>query len=444
MAQKKIQQNQLDPSIEFTDPNAVTGPATATDNAIARFDGTTGKLVQNSGATVDDTGKINAVDIFASDDIGGTYGYFDQISTFSSGDVSFTGGLNTNTISERTAAAGVTIDGVKLKDGGAVLRDANTTFIDDWTSGTNTYQFRQSGSESSTASTFYLPKTDGGANFTTGGASQVLVGTTASQALTNKTITAPVLSGTVTGTYTLGGTPTFPSTVVSTTGTQTLTNKRITPRVTSASASPVNVNISNHDFIYVTGGGAITVNVPTGTPTNGEVLTYVFEGTTSAMTLTWQTGISGTVTNVPQYARATVQFMYTPYTDGTPNWRQVGYWDSDRGVMAGRVLVSSSATTSSSSFTPSPYSYDMQSVTALAASMTINAPSSTYTYLNGQKIILRIKDNGTARTLTWNAIYRAIGVTLPTTTVASKTLYVGMIYNSADTKWDVIAVSQEA
>lgn len=35
----------------------VVGPSTATDNAFARFDGTTGKLIQNStGATLDDTG----------------------------------------------------------------------------------------------------------------------------------------------------------------------------------------------------------------------------------------------------------------------------------------------------------------------------------------------------------------------------------------------------
>ncbi len=36
----------------------VTGPATATDNAIARFDLTTGKLIQNSVATLDDTGNF--------------------------------------------------------------------------------------------------------------------------------------------------------------------------------------------------------------------------------------------------------------------------------------------------------------------------------------------------------------------------------------------------
>jgi hypothetical protein len=38
----------------------VEGPASATDNAIARFDNTTGKLVQNSSATISDAGKITA------------------------------------------------------------------------------------------------------------------------------------------------------------------------------------------------------------------------------------------------------------------------------------------------------------------------------------------------------------------------------------------------
>ena len=36
----------------------VVGPASATDNAIARFDGTTGKLVQNSSVVIDDSGNV--------------------------------------------------------------------------------------------------------------------------------------------------------------------------------------------------------------------------------------------------------------------------------------------------------------------------------------------------------------------------------------------------
>lgn len=44
-----------------TAANYVTGPASATDNAIARFDLTTGKVIQNSGVTVSDTAGVEGV-----------------------------------------------------------------------------------------------------------------------------------------------------------------------------------------------------------------------------------------------------------------------------------------------------------------------------------------------------------------------------------------------
>jgi hypothetical protein len=46
--------------------------------------------------------------------------------------------------------------------------------------------------------------------------------------------------------------------------------------------------------------------------------------------------------------------------------------------------------------------------------------------------------------LTWNAVFRAMWVALPSTTVLSKTLYLWFIYNATDTKWDLIASAQEA
>jgi hypothetical protein len=39
----------------------VVGPASATDNAIARYDGTSGKLIQNSVTTIDDTGNASGI-----------------------------------------------------------------------------------------------------------------------------------------------------------------------------------------------------------------------------------------------------------------------------------------------------------------------------------------------------------------------------------------------
>jgi len=107
-------------------------------------------------------------------------------------------------------------------------------------------------------------------------------------------------------------------------------------------------------------------------------------------------------------------------------------------------LLKTSITTEASNAAPTPTGFaeqNIHTITALAAAATIGVPSGAV--VNGNSLLLRIKDNGTARALTWNAIYRAVGVTIPATTVISKTLYVGAKYNSADSKWDVIAVGQE-
>lgn len=78
-------------------------------------------------------------------------------------------------------------------------------------------------------------------------------------------------------------------------------------------------------------------------------------------------------------------------------------------------------------------------ITAQAGALLFNNPSGTPA--QGEKLIIRIKDNGTARALTYGSQFRASSdLALPTTTVLSKTLYMGFIYNSTDTKWDLIAV----
>ena len=91
-------------------------------------------------------------------------------------------------------------------------------------------------------------------------------------------------------------------------------------------------------------------------------------------------------------------------------------------------------------------SYDVYALTAQAEALTISADAGTPT--DGQKMMFRFKDNGTARALTWTTgsagAFRAIGITLPTTTVLSKIVYVGCIYNAADSRWDAIATAQEA
>lgn len=133
----------------------------------------------------------------------------------------------------------------------------------------------------------------------------------------------------------------------------------------------------------------------------------------------------------------TVQTLSIP--TGTPIFR-IGL---DKSVYFNEVAYLSVNSITSSS-TPAPVgsaALNQYFITALAANATIPAPSGTPT--NGNRLMIRIKDNGTSRTLTWNSIYRGIGAILPTATTAGKTTYIGIVYNAADDKWDCVVVNQE-
>lgn len=125
------------------------------------------------------------------------------------------------------------------------------------------------------------------------------VGLTDTQVLTNKTLTSPTingatLSGTLAGTYTIGGTPTFPSSVTQNTVSQTLTNKTLTsptinsPTITNATISAdtlTGYTTSNSGTIYGVGvttgqiSGSNTVlpaALATGIPSNKFANPYKF------------------------------------------------------------------------------------------------------------------------------------------------------------------------
>lgn len=87
---------------------------------------------------------------------------------------------------------------------------------------------------------------------------------------------------------------------------------------------------------------------------------------------------------------------------------------------------------------------DAHSITALAAAITSMTTNLSGTPTNFQKLIIRFKDDGTARAITWGASFEAKGVALPTTTVISKVLTVGFIYDTVTSKWGCVASAQEA
>ena len=83
-------------------------------------------------------------------------------------------------------------------------------------------------------------------------------------------------------------------------------------------------------------------------------------------------------------------------------------------------------------------------ITALATAITSMTTNLSGTPKNFQKLIIRIKDNGTARAITWGAKFIAKGVALPTTTVLSKLLTVGFLYDTVAETWGCVAVANEA
>lgn len=121
-------------------------------------------------------------------------------------------------------------------------------------------------------------------------------------------------------------------------------------------------------------------------------------------------------------------------------------WESrrlDLATLLAALGPSVSVQTVGSAATVTPLaSNDLVEVTAQAAALAMAAPSGAP--VNGWGLVIRIKDDGTAQSITWDAAYRAIGVTLPATTVAGKQHYIGAVYNSSAAKWDVMSVGVEA
>jgi hypothetical protein len=106
------------------------------------------------------------------------------------------------------------------------------------------------------------------------------------------------------------------------------------------------------------------------------------------------------------------------------------------------LRVADVQTVSSSATVTAVSTNDIVTITAQAVGLTLANPTGTFS--EGQSLIIRIKDDGTARAITYGSDYRAIGVTAPTTTTANKTTYIGCIYNSTDTKFDIVGVCTEA
>lgn len=271
---------------------------------------------------------------------------------------------------------------------------------------------------------------------------------TGSETLTNKTLTTPVLSASISNTAGALGFGGGSLTIGSGSGSFSVATREQSNTYTGVTqfqnASGVTILASTtttQDGIVINGraGGTTSarVTLTPGTLTASRAVTFPDAAgelvlTTATQTLTGKTLTSPIISSISNTGTLTL-----PTSTDT----LVGRATTDT-LTNKRFDPRVSSTTSAASISPDVASFDQYCLTAQAVSLTVNAP--TGTPVNGTKLMFRILDNGVSRTITWNATYTAIGVPLPAATTASKMTYVGCIYNAANTRWDVIAVSTQA
>lgn len=110
-----------------------------------------------------------------------------------------------------------------------------------------------------------------------------------------------------------------------------------------------------------------------------------------------------------------------------------------------RIAPRITTITSSATPTVNTDNCDCVTITALAAaitSMTTNLTGGTPT--NFDQLEYRIKDDGTARAITWGASFVAGPTALPTTTVVNKALHVFFEYDSVQAKWVCMSTGSDA
>jgi len=104
-----------------------------------------------------------------------------------------------------------------------------------------------------------------------------------------------------------------------------------------------------------------------------------------------------------------------------------------------RSLAAASTT---GTVTPDSDAYDQVNY-LLTGTVSFAVPSGTPT--NGQKLSIRLYAAST-QTVSWTTTaggYRVIGTTLPLSVASTKTVYVGCVWNSTDSFWDVVAVATQ-
>jgi hypothetical protein len=221
-------------------------------------------------------------------------------------------------------------------------------------------------------------------------------------------------------------------------------------------AGTISIAATNNGTVTsVSGTGNVNGITLTGTVTSTGNLTL--GGTLSGVSLTTQvTGILPVANGGTGNAFFTVSGPATSaktYTFANENMTIVGTTQTQ--TLTNKTITQrvSSTVSISSPLAFNSDDFDLYAATAQAGDLTINADAGTPT--DGRKIIFRFTCDGTARTITFTGgaskAFKPVGASL---TVAgsdftyaltiNKTTYFGCVYNTGSSRWEVVALSQEA
>lgn len=206
------------------------------------------------------------------------------------------------------------------------------------------------------------------------------------------------------------------------------------PTISSSASGDITPNWRNNDIYARTAlSAAPTINAPGAGDegADGQLVGFALKDNGTARAITWNAVYTGA--NLPASTIPGETLWVWFVRNATLSTYEFQF--CSRPVSKVQSIVSAATVTPT-------FANDLVKVTALAAACQLLNP--TGTAIDGHGIVIRIKDNGTARALTYDTQYRAMGVTLPTTTVLGKTLYLGGVWNAEDTKLDILSVAQEA
>lgn len=361
----------------------VVGPASSTDNALVRFDSTTGKLIQNSTVVLGDTGILTPT-------------------------VNDAGALGTGALSWGD---------LFLASGGVINWNNGDITI---THGADVLTFAGAASGFRFASDIY-PSVDGANNLGGGTLSwgNLFLVSTGTINIANGNWVATHTSGILTvGTGDLRVTTagTNAASVVTVGGTQTLTNKTLTAPALGTPASGVGTNLTG---------------IPAAAILAGSFGAGAYVISTSLQVATIELGAAADTTLSRVSAGVIAVEGVTVDTISATNTL------TNKRITKRVVTVTQSATP-----TINTDNTDVAYITGLAQAVTSFTTNLSGTPVNGDVLIIDITDSGTGRALTFGASFEASGnVALPTTTVASTKLTIGFRWNVVGSKWTCMAVA---